>query len=242
MKTLSGNAFAERMERLSKLVKCRLLTTPEELKKLAQLRYRGYVASGMVSPGDDASPEDGLHDGWDEIGLSYSVGMFVFGRMVGSMRVHVNRLPGETQEHMTPSCKTFGDVLEPYIDKGVRFIDPTRFVIEPGLQDQDVALAYYNLRIACVAAAHFDVHYIISSPGKRHAAWYRHVSRHRAISEPRSYPGLTEEIVCMMASRDDFRDLERRFPYLRSTPEEQVEMFGPKTWIKSSGSAMADVA
>ena len=61
-----------------------------------------------------------------------------------------------------------------------------------------------------------------------HLIMYKRVVGHRPISEPRTYPMLARKIVCTVAEIEHMRATAYgRHPFLDSTPEEWLGIFGP---------------
>ncbi len=101
----------------------RLAETPAEKEEIYNLRYRAYLREGAIRP----SAEQRVADQFEDAPNAWTFGVYFHGELYSSIRVSV--LTSEWR--LSPSVELFGDVLHPQLDKGMIFIDSTRFVADP---------------------------------------------------------------------------------------------------------------
>lgn len=115
--------FAQNVLDLLSRTEYRRCDKGEDLEAVYRLRYKSYLASGMVS----ANHERIVTDGLDDLPNSMRFGIHVDGELVSTLRLH-----HVTPEHRrSPSTTVYGDLLHPRIDAGETFIDPSRFAADP---------------------------------------------------------------------------------------------------------------
>ena len=112
-----GGALFERVD-------YRLIETPEEKDQLYLMRYRAYTHGGLIPP----SKSERYSDRYDDAPNALTFGIYVDGELCSSIRLHVLT----SERRMSCTTELFGDVLHPRLDKGEVFIDPARFVADPG--------------------------------------------------------------------------------------------------------------
>lgn len=201
-------------------VEYRVARTAAAREEIFQLRYRGYTKNGVIK----ANESGRFSDSWDDVSNALLLGVYLGGALASTVRIHVSS-PGLGD---APAFEPFADVLTPLAEAGQRFIDPTRFVIDEDFARAGPEMPFLTLRLTCMAAEHFDACGILATVRQNHAAIYKRVCGHRAISEARTYPLLRKPIVCMLAETDTIRRLTySRHPFLVSTEEERSRLFGP---------------
>ena len=84
------------------------------------MRYAAYLKEGALLPGAPVI----FKDRYDDLANGLTIGVYVEGLLVSSMRIHVL----STDNPDTPAMQVFADKLQPLIDNGMIIIDPTRFV------------------------------------------------------------------------------------------------------------------
>ncbi|MDP3898080.1 MAG: hypothetical protein Q8Q62_15530 [Mesorhizobium sp.] len=191
----------------------------EDLESIYRLRYKSYLASGMVS----ANSQRMVMDGLDELPNSMRFGIYVDGVLVSTLRLH----HVTADRRQSPSTAVYGDILHPRIDAGETFIDPSRFAADPDWTAQYPHLPYITLRLAAMACKYFEPDYCLSTIRPDHAAFYKRVFDAQQVGELRPYPALNYPVVLYQAH---FASIAARtglrFPFFKSTTFEQRLMFG----------------
>jgi hypothetical protein len=196
-----------------------LARTPEEKEEIYNLRYRAYLREGAIQP----SVDERVTDQYDDAPNAWTFGVYLQGELYSSVRISV--LTPEWR--MSPSTETFGDILNPRLDRREVIIDPTRFVADPEKARPLPELPYMTLRLAYLACEYFNADIGLALVRLEHQAFYRRVFLHETIAEPRFLAGLLKPVGLMMADFPAMRDkVFERYPHMRSTAFERRMLFG----------------
>jgi hypothetical protein len=183
-----------------------------------RLRYEAYRREEFV-PFNDAGV---VVDDLDDTPNAFAYGVHIDGELVSSIRIH-----HVTPEHrFGPSMKSCPDVLGPLLDRGQTFIDPSRFTADYEASLAYPALPFLTLRIAVMATDYFRTTSCLALVRREHAAFYRRVFGAVEMSDTRDYPGLSFPVVLFGSNAAiNLQQIYRRFPFFRSTEEEQEALF-----------------
>lgn len=196
----------------------RLAETPEEKEEIYNLRYRAYLREGAVRPSADQRVVDQFEDAPN----AWTFGVYFQGELYSSIRVSV--LTSEWR--LSPSVELFGDVLHPQLDKGLVFIDSTRFVADPDKAKIFPELPYVTVRLGSMAGVYFNADYGLAIVRPEHQAFYRRVFLQETWCEPRLYPGLVKPVGLMAAHLSTVGEkVLARYPFLRSSAFERRMLF-----------------
>ncbi|MBW7969109.1 hypothetical protein [Bradyrhizobium sp. BR 10289] len=197
----------------------RLAVTPEEREEIFRLRYRAYLREGAIEP----SADEQVSDHFDDAPNTWIFGVYIDGELYSSIRISV-----VTPEWRTsPSVHLFGDVLLPMLDKGMVFIDSTRFVADPRYAGRCPELPYVTVRLGSTAGVHFNADYGLALIRPEHQAFYRRVFLQEVWGEPRLHPGLSKPVGLLATHLPTVREkVLARYPFLRSSAFERRMLFG----------------
>jgi hypothetical protein len=196
----------------------RLAQTPQEKEEIYNLRYRAYLREGAIRP----SADQRVIDQYEDAPNAWTFGVYYREKLFSSIRVSV--LTPEWR--MSPSIELFGDVLHPELDKGLIFIDSTRFVADPDRARNFPELPYVTVRLGSMAGVHFNADYGLAIVRAEHQAFYRRVFLQETWCEPRLYPGLVKPVGLMAAHLPNVRErVLARYPFLRSSAFERRMLF-----------------
>lgn len=196
----------------------RLAETPEEKEEIYRLRYRAYLREGAVK----ASPEQRVADQFEDAPNAWTFGVYLHGELYSSIRISV--LTSEWR--LSPSVELFGDVLHPMLDKGMVFIDSTRFVADPDKARRFPELPYVTVRLGSTAGVFFNADYGLAIVRAEHQPFYRRVFLQETWCEPRLYPGLVKPVGLMATHLPSVREkVLARYPFLRSSAFERRMLF-----------------
>jgi len=185
-----------------------------------RLRYEAYTREGYMPFNDEQVATDAMDQAPNVLGF----GVFIDKELVASIRFHHLT----AAQPFSPSMSIYSDILQPLLDQGASFIDPTRLTCDHEASLAYPALPFLALRIAVMAATHYDVTYNLSSVRPQHVPFYRRVFFAEEMGGVRYYPGLNFPCV-MLATRSKTAvpQLQRRYPIFISTPQERQALFGP---------------
>ncbi len=212
--------FADRVARLLEKVEFRRAERAADREAVYRLRYEAYSRQNMLS----ASFEGRLYDEvYDECPNGCTTMTFVEGELASTVRVHV----GADEDAILPSLNVFSDAIMPHLRRREILVDPTRLAARLELSRRFPELPYFALRPAWMAAQYFCADFIIATTSVDHEAFYRRVCGYQTWSEPREYPQLNFDVVCLGL---DFqlgkRRVEGRYPSFMATDVECEALFG----------------
>lgn len=212
-------SFNDRAARMLARVRYRRAIDDRDRDEIFRLRHDGYVRDGGIGP----LPSGRFFDRWDDVPNVDLIGVYLDDQIAGTVRVHVSGPHDDV-----PASEPFGDVLKPFLDRGLRLVDATRFVIDYRHAAFVAEMPFLTLRAVAMAAEHFEAYGMIAAVRSEHAVVYRRVTGHRPLCEPRPYPLLRKPIVCMIAETALLETgAYARYPFLRSTSDERETLFGP---------------
>jgi hypothetical protein len=210
--------FSDRVAELLDRIDCRPAESPDEREAIFRLRYEAYLREGNIGPNFSRS----FCDPYDESENAWLFGLYLDGELASSLRLHV----ATRQNRDSPSHKVFADLLDPEIDAGKVILDPTRFVTNRYLSRLNPGLTYATVRLAWLAAEHFEADHFLVAVRAEHQAFYRRTFNHRLICQPRSYPLLAKPISLMTAYYPNVASrVHQRYPFFRSTFFERRMLF-----------------
>lgn len=186
-----------------------------------RLRYDAYRREDFIPANADEIATDDL----DSVPNGMCYGIYIDGVLVSSLRLH-----HLTAEHRhSPSMTAYADILHPLLDKGMHFVDPSRFTADRDAALAFPALPFLTLRLAAMACEYFVPDYCLSSIRQEHAAFYKRVFGSVQWGGVRYLGGGLKFPVCLYAAAySEIRDrVADRFPFFMSTSQEREAMFGP---------------
>ena len=211
-------SFTDRAARMLARVRYRRAIDDRDRDEIFRLRHDGYVRDGGIEP----LPSGRFFDRWDDVPNVDLIGVYLDGRIAGTVRIHVSGPHDDV-----PASEPFGDVLKPFLDRGLKLVDATRFVIDYSHAAFAAEMPFLTLRAVAMAAEYYKAYGMIAAVRSEHAVVYRRVVGHRALCEPRPYPLLRKPIVCMIAETALLdTGAYARYPFLRSTSGERENLFG----------------
>lgn len=183
-----------------------------------RLRYEAYRREEFVPFNDRGI----VHDDLDGTPNAFCYGIHIDGQLVSSIRIH-----HVTAEHQQgPSMKSCPDILQPLLEQGQTFIDPSRFTADYDASLAYPALPFLTLRIAVMATEYFATTACLALVRPEHGPFYRRVFGAVEMSGVRSYPGLAFPVILYSSdSAINLQQIYRRYPFFRSTREEQEQIF-----------------
>jgi hypothetical protein len=212
------NAFALSVLKVMDNIEYRLCEDGEDMEDIYRLRYNSYLKGGMIK--SDASRM--VVDEFDGLPNTYLYGVHYEGHLVSTVRLsHVT-----SQFSKSPSVKVFGDVLEPRLEAGESFVDPSRFASDAYWSATLRVLPYITLRLALISTYFFEPTSCLTAVKEDHAAFYRRMFLAKPLVRARDYPGLITPVDLWESKYPECADQgARRFAFFRSTPLERRLLF-----------------
>ncbi len=218
----SSSRFASTLIDLLDRVEYRRVSLAEQFDPVYRLRYDAYRREDFIP----INSQEITRDEYDDASNCYCFGVYIEGELVSSIRFH----------HVTPDNRTspsrtiWPEVLDPILDRGDSYIDPSRFTADHEASLALPALPYLTLRIIAMASEHFSVRYTISSVRAEHSAFYRRVFGSTRLADERFWGELQFPVCLYAAEVPEIRNrVADRFPFFMSTPEEREALFGRDT-------------
>lgn len=210
--------FSDKISRLLDRIDCRLAVTPEDREAIFRLRYEAYLEEGAIS----ANSSRRFTDAFDEAPNVWIFGLYINGGLASSIRFHL----GTQSYYDSPSYRVFADILDPEVEAGRTFVDPTRFVTDKSLSRLYPGLPYATVRLGWLAAEYFNADHLLCAIRPEHQSFYRRMFNHHVICEARPYPLLAKPICLMTTNYAENADIvHRRYPFFRSTYFERRMLF-----------------
>jgi hypothetical protein len=215
-------------------VEYRRVPIEDQFDPVFRLRYEAYRREDFI-PFNTGGV---LRDEFDDQPNAFCYGVYIDGRLVSSLRIH----------HLTPDCRmspsyaVFTDVLEPMLDAGATFVDPTRFTSDFEATLAYPALPFLTLRLAVMATKYFNADYGLHSVRPEHGAFYKRVLSSSLIAGPRYYHGLTFPMELWGTEAPKvYEKTLRRYPFFASTDQERQQLYAPPhrspLWVHPSARA-----
>lgn len=211
--------FARQLLQFLDRVEYRRIVHAEDLEEIGSLRYRSYRTRNVMDEAEVPSIVDDI----DRDSHAFVFGVHIDGQLVSTLRIH----------HITPdhrrgtSYALFPDILDPLLNAGMSFIDPTRFAAEPELLSEYPAIPHVTLRIAAMASEYFTADQCLASVKPEHMAFYKRIFGTTMMAEAREHEGYGIRVGLGAAPIRNIRDaVAVRFPFFKSQPHERCAMFG----------------
>jgi len=215
-----ASVLAVRVTSLLDDVEYTLVDPEAQREAVYRLRYDCYLAEQAIIPND----HEIFDDEFDGQSNSFLFGISLQGRLISSIRIHIV----SPECPYSPSMTAFSDVLRPVTDRGETFTDPSRFVIDRNVRGFTPLMPYVTLRLASMAADHFDTDHILATARIEHTPFYRRIFRLEPRTPPRAYPGLVKPLCLLSNEMDVIRDkVYSRYPIFSSDAAEREAIFGP---------------
>jgi hypothetical protein len=139
--------------RFSSKVDYRRADTPEERSAVFRLRYQDYLRAGAIQPNATEQFSDSL----DDENNVFIFGVYISDKLTTSLRLHV----ASSASAALPAMNRFPDVLKPQIVANKTIVEFSRFVTGPEYQPAE--LLYLTLRLAWLAAEHFQADLLVTT-------------------------------------------------------------------------------
>jgi len=216
--TQKATAFTRSVYEVLARTEYRRCDKGEDLEEIYRLRYKSYHRHGVVLDMEAAA----IHDDLDEADNVYRFGVYIDQQLVSTLRIHHL----DARHRTGPSTQAFGDIINPMIDAGDTFIDPSRFAADPDWSRIYPQIPYITLRLAGMACFYFEAPYCLSTIREDHASFYKRIYNAQPLASARSYPGVTTRVALYRADVKAIREESfRRFPFFWSSRLEQRLMF-----------------
>jgi len=186
-----------------------------------RLRYEAYRREEFIP----YNAEGISGDKYDMTENAFCFGVYIDEQLVSSIRFH--HVTSEIRH--SPSRSMYPEILDPLLDAGESYLDPSRFTADHEAALAYPALPYLTTRLIVMASDYLRVNYCLSSVRPEHGAFYKRIFNSRQVGEVRYYDGLQFGVTMYMADVPDvLPGIYRRFPFYRATTEECRKLFSDR--------------
>jgi len=217
------------LSRFSKRVTARLARSYAERDGIFKLRYRSYLAAGLVSQNSFLRHIEPA----DHAANASLMGLYVDRRLASSLRLQV----GNAATPYFSSLELFPHVLEPLLKSNKTIIEMSRVATDGELAARCVWMPYLTIRSWIMAAEHFRADYVAAMGRPQHLLFYQRVLDSELYSEirlPSGHPTTVGLVTLNFAT--SAKRLYENLPFLRSTPSERQQLFEHSTPpVKANG-------
>lgn len=162
-------------------VEYRRIECGDDLEDIYRLRYKSYLRNGLTT--EKASGL--LYDDLDEAPNCFKFGVYLDGDLVSTLRVH-----HVTKEHpYSPAMDVYSDLLLPRLEKGERFIDPSRLAVDTEIATGSMILPTITMRIGYIGCTYLKAPYYMTMVRADHEVFYNRIFSFKRIAEARDYKG-----------------------------------------------------
>jgi hypothetical protein len=198
-------AAVDRVFSLLEDIEYRRVLTAEDLDAVARVRRAAYADAEVY-----ANPDQPVVDDYDLDPRVYVFGVHWRERLVATMRIHIL----SQQNRKSNSLSYFPDVLEPLIDQGMTFMDPTRFAVDPRFEQAVPGLATVVLRLGLAAVRHFNCDFGLAMIKEGHGGFYRKVFNYTQMTPFQKFATFNPRYALYSTSRSHADDVCRNQPVL----------------------------
>jgi hypothetical protein len=210
------NSYSEKILSIMDDIEYRRVTSTEDLEQVAKIRRAAYIKAGSFT-----DPMRPVTDQLDLDPRNFVFGVWWSGRLVSSIRIHILQTGNLTSN----AYRYFPEVMAPMLDQGMTFMDPTKFVIDPELEDDVPGLSPITLRLGFLAAKHFDCDYCLSMIRPRHSAFYRRVFQSTQITPATQFPDFPAPYALHSSPKSNEEPICKSYPIFRSLAQERRQLF-----------------
>ena len=214
----AARTMSERVHAALPRIEYRRATTDHELEAIFRLRYEAYRREQALEERESRL----LDDKFDGDPNALQIGVLLDGRLASCLRVHV----ATAAQCSSPAVDNFPDMLVDELARGKVIVDPNRFIVDFASSRACPELPYLTLRLAYMAAEHFEADLVTATVRREHQAFYRRELLMTQVCPPRPYPTLTKLIGLMMIDfKRTGREILKRRPFYASSAAEREALF-----------------
>ena len=150
------------------------------MEEIYRLRYDCYLAEGAIEPTDRAQ----FFDDFDEYPNCFHFGIRFEGRLVSAIRLHVC----SPEYRAGPGLSVYPETLGPIVDRSSPSSIPPASSSMRASAGRLPFMPFATLRLAAMAADHFDTTQILATVRTEHVPFYRRIFGLAPLTKPRDYP------------------------------------------------------
>jgi hypothetical protein len=215
----SYTGFAEKALSSLEQMEYRRILGGEDLEEVYRLRYEAYRRKELIERNDTGLEED--H--YDSTPNGQIFGLYFDGKLASSLRVH----HATPDYRVCPTTSHFPNSLDEHFDKGMAFIDSSRFCADQELSTKLPFLPLFTTRLTAMACRYFDADYMLSVIRPEHSAFYRRYFGMKRWGTGKKVDWFAFEVDLYSADRYEIAEkVLTRVPFFHSTEHEREALFG----------------
>ncbi len=200
-------------------VSYKVMRHEQDREQVFRIRHDAYSSAGHIDVAEDGRFEDAF----DQDHSFFNIGVHIDEELVACLRLNCLVSGGSS----SPTMITHKSLLEPYLAKGLRITDSTRFCAVNGAAERFKLLPFAVIRLSGLHAAHFQTALVASSVQNRHLPFYERFLGAKVMEEEETISkGLTMRVRLTLADIAEVRRscyVDRQFFF--STPRERQALF-----------------
>ena len=212
------SAHVMRLFQTLETIEYRRITSAEDLDAVAAVRRAAYGEAAIY-----ADPDRPVCDASDLDPDTYVFGIHWQEMLVATMRINI--LSNESRA--SNSLHFFPNVLNPLLDQGMKFMDPTRFAITPGMDREIPGLAILVLRLGLAAVRHFKCDFGLAMIKEGHGGFYRKIFNYTQIAPFAQFSTFNPKYGLFSTPRSMTETVCQNYPVLDGLPLEWRMLFDP---------------
>ena len=197
-------------------IEYRRVTSAEDLDQIANLRQSAYNEANIY-----VDKEMSFVDEFDFDPRVFVFGVYFQATLVGTIRIHILSKDNSTSH----SQIYYGDILNPLLAQGVKFMDPSRFAIVPGMDKEIPGLASIVLRLGFAAVRYFNCDFGLAMIKEGHGGFYRKIFNYSQISPPIKFPNIHMKFALYSTSRMNTDTISVNYPAMDGLHAESRLLF-----------------
>ena len=216
--TIAQSAHLFRLLETLEDIEYRRVTSAEDFQQVAELRRLAFLDKQIFVQED--YPITDLTDFDRE---SYVFSVHWMEQMVASIRINII----SRNNRLSNTISYFPDVLNPLLDQGMTFMDPTRFSILPGMEREIPGLNIIVLRLGLAAVRHFRCDFGLAMIREGHVGFYRKIFNYTQIAPFQKFDTVHRKYGLFSTPRSMTETVCQNYPVLDGLPLEWRMLFDP---------------
>jgi hypothetical protein len=219
MPPASFTGFAEKALLSLENLEYKRILGGEDLEDVYRLRYEAYRRKELIEQNDSGLAEDK----YDTTPNCQIFGLYFEGKLASSMRIH----HATPDNRVCPTTSHFPQALDEHFDKGMSFIDSSRFCADAEMSVKQPMLALFTTRLTAMACRYFEADYMLSVIRPEHSGFYRRYFAMKRWGTGQKVDWFAFEVDLYSAEHDEIEDrVMARVPFFRSMEHEREALFG----------------
>ena len=199
-------------------IEYRPVRNSEDLEQVVALRKKCYTHHDIFAQKTSEFQNDADVDPKNHV-----IGIHYQEALVASVRIEL--LHASNRD--TNCMHYFPEILEPLVDQGLRFVDPTRFSIAPGISQFIPSMPYIVLRLVFMATVYYGYDFSLCMLRSAHRGFYSRVFLASQISPLKTFDFFNDPYALYTTALKSEAQICQNYPLFLSTKTERNLLFEP---------------